>query len=412
MAADYVTWQGLTDRKYYGRHLPANREYNADLSKSTDLDAVKELFRSTEDARSPKSTLMLPIFAQWFTDSILRTKFKVDGPQDYKENESNHEIDLCQIYGIGEEQTRMLRALESGLLKSQTIDKEEFPVHLFEEVTCEEEIPILLFEEVACMNGIEISMTSQQVRMKPEFDGLYTDANLKIVFATASKEHKLNCFACGLEHGNSTMGNTLMNIIWFREHNRIARKIGKAHPSWDDERVFQTARNVNIVLLLKVIIEDYIVHISGFQFRADTRIAEKESWYRNNWMAGEFSLLYRWHDLIPDSVKFGGRKKHSSALRRNNRWLLETGIGRTLLDASRQASGKIMLGNTPEFLLEVRKMSLTRKWMSPYLPFAELMRISPFLNHRWKSFRFGALQRVPRTVRFEKEEEFYGSYWK
>ena len=33
-------------------------------------------------------------FAQWFTDSFLRTSLT-----DYRKNESNHEIDLCQIYG-------------------------------------------------------------------------------------------------------------------------------------------------------------------------------------------------------------------------------------------------------------------------------------------------------------------------
>jgi prostaglandin-endoperoxide synthase 2 len=333
MAEDYVTWGGLTDKKYSGRHLPAKREYNAQLP---DLDTVKELLRSTSDVRSPRSTLMLPIFAQWFTDSFLRTKFNVNGPQDFKENESNHEIDLCQIYGMTETQTAQLRSMENGFLKSQIINNEEFPAHLFEETA----------------SGV--------VQIKAEFVGLYTEANVQRVFARASKEHKLNCFAVGIEHGNSTMGNTLMNIIWLREHNRIAREIAKAHPTWNDEKLFQTARNVNIVLLLKVVVEDYIFHISGFPFKMDNKIAEGERWYRSNWMAAEFALLYRWHDLIPDTVEFGGERKDSSALNRNNRWLMKVGVDRACLDASKEPSGKIMLGNTPNFLVEVGKMSLTQ----------------------------------------------------
>jgi len=342
MAADYVTWPGLTDRTFSGRHLPANREYNDQLPH---LDIVKELFRRSEDVRSKRSTLLFPIFAQWFTDSILRTKFNAEGPQDYKQNESNHEIDLCQIYGMAEVQTAMLRSMDRGRLKSQTIDGEEYPVFLFEKVP-----------------DSSIWATRNSLRIKPEFVGLYTESNVQRVFGNASNEHKRNCFAVGLEHGNSTMGNTLMNTIWLREHNRIAGILSAAHPDWDDERIFQTARCVNVVLLLKLTVEDYISHISGgFPFKLDPTFAEGERWYRTNRMAAEFSLLYRWHDLIPETVEFNGETRSSSALRRNNKWLMEVGVDQACLDASRQASGKIMLGNTPDFLLEVRKMSLTRK---------------------------------------------------
>ena len=67
-------------------------------------------------------------FAQWFVDSFLRTS-----REDFRQNTSTQEIDLCQIYGLGPAQTRMLRSLSGGRLKSQLIDGEEFPVFLFQE---------------------------------------------------------------------------------------------------------------------------------------------------------------------------------------------------------------------------------------------------------------------------------------
>ncbi|MEO3428829.1 peroxidase family protein [Pelagibius sp. CAU 1746] len=343
MAASYTTWRGLTDRRFSGRHLPAAAAYNAALPPQ---DEVLKLFAKTSDLRARDTSLLFPFFAQWFTDSFLRTKWKKPDEQDFSENESNHEIDLCQIYGITEAQTAMLRSFEGGRLKSQTIDGEIFPAPLFEE-------------------------RDGQVQLRPEFEKLYSEDNFNRVFANADDAHKKTSFAVGLEHGNSTLGNTLMNTLFLREHNRIAGELQKAHPDWDDERLFQTTRNICIVLLLKIVIGDYIVHIApaDFPLMAVPGMAEKERWYRTNWIAVEFALLYRWHDLIPSTVSFNGETRDSSALRHGNAWLLETGIDRVCREASHQLAGKIALGNTPDFLMKVKESSLAmarRCELAPY----------------------------------------------
>lgn len=379
MAAGYTTWRGLTDRRYSGRHLPEAKDYNATLPP---LDSVNALFRKTEDRRATDTSLLFPFFAQWFTDSFLRTKWKKPEEQDFAENESNHEIDLCQIYGVGEEQTRMLRALEGGRLKSQIVEGEEFPVLLFEE-------------------------TPQGLKPKPEFDGLYTPDNFMRVFANASDDHKRNAFAVGLEHGNSTIGNTVMNTLFLREHNRIAGVLAKAHPDWDDERLFQTARNVCIVILLKIVIGDYIVHIApaDFPLMVVPGMAEKENWYRTNWIAVEFALLYRWHDLIPATVTFNGETSDSAALRHNNALVMKLGLEKICRDASRQLAGKIGLANTADFLLDmgVKKHSIQMARACALPPFNDYRR------HYGKDpvRSFEALTGDPVSAR--KLEDLYGS---
>ncbi len=338
MAAPYTTWRGLTNRRFTGRHLPPAPDYTRDLP---DAATVLKLFQREGDRRATDTSLLFPLFAQWFTDSFLRTKWKEPEEQDFAENESNHEIDLCQIYGVGEEQTTLLRANEGGRLESQKIDGEEFPAPLFED---NGEGPVL----------------------RPKLDGLHTEANFKRVFenpmvpAEKMNAHKMNCFAVGLEHGNSTMGNTLMNILFLREHNRIAGVLAAAHPDWDDERLFQTARNVNNVLLLKIVVGDYIVHIAPAEFKLVVvpGAAEDERWYRTNWISVEFALLYRWHDLIPKTVGFAGEERDSAELRGNNAWLLEVGVDRMCLDASRQLAGRIGLHNNPDFLKDAKATSL------------------------------------------------------
>jgi len=341
MAAPYTTWRGLTDRRFTGRHLPPAAEYTKELP---GMEDVLELFRRPEgkDPRATDTSLLFPFFAQWFTDSFLRTKWKPTGSQDFAENESNHEIDLCQIYGTNETHTSMLREHQGGRLKSQdlsdhpTLDnKSMYPAYLFRDI-----------------DGVP--------KIKQEYEGLYTQDNFNRVYHDAGDAHKRNAFAVGLEHGNSTIGNTLMNVLFLREHNRIAGILEQAHPEWDDERVFQTARNVNIVLLLKIVIGDYIVHIApvDFPIEAVPGMAERESWYRTNWITVEVALLYRWHDLIPATVRFDNQEYDSSSLRRNNALLFAAGIEKIILDASQQLAGRIGLGNTPGFLLDAQRSSI------------------------------------------------------
>ncbi|WP_424930886.1 peroxidase family protein [Amaricoccus macauensis] len=341
MKGGYSTWPGLTNRAYSGRHLPPAPSLNL-----PPLEDVLTLFERTKDLRAVDTTLLFPFFAQWFTDSFLRTKWKPEPDQDFAENESNHEIDLCQIYGLSEAQTDLLRAHEGGRLKSQTIDGAEWPVFLFEEG---EDGPT----------------------MKPEFANLHSPVNFHRVFQNSTDEEKRHAFAVGLEHGNVTIGNTLMNTVFLREHNRVAGILSDAYPDWDDERVFQTTRNVCIVELLKIVIGEYIVHISPqpFPLFAEPGMAEKESWYRTNWIAVEFALLYRWHDLIPSTVEFAGQTESAGFLVRNNRRAIELGVERLSLDASRQRAGRIGLGNTDSILMDVQRVSMQmarRCQLAPY----------------------------------------------
>ena len=88
--------------------------------------------------RCEKSTVLFPYFAAWFVDGFLRSERPKPDPdtgeprRDVAKNESNHEIDLIQIYGLNDQVTRQLRAEEGGLLQYQVIDGEEYPPYLYE----------------------------------------------------------------------------------------------------------------------------------------------------------------------------------------------------------------------------------------------------------------------------------------
>jgi prostaglandin-endoperoxide synthase 2 len=120
LASDYTSWLSLTDRSYSGRHLPPSTpDYQAELPSEADVVA---LYRRETFTPSADTSVMFMFFAQWFTDSFLRTDLT-----DFRKNESNHEIDLCQIYGRTIVQTNVLRSFTGGRLKSQMINGEEYP---------------------------------------------------------------------------------------------------------------------------------------------------------------------------------------------------------------------------------------------------------------------------------------------
>ncbi|SEG93309.1 prostaglandin-endoperoxide synthase 2 [Thermomonospora echinospora] len=337
--ASYTSWRSLTDRTFDGRHLPPVPDGDGsrpDLGRTTDL-----FLRRGDGLQCPKSTVLFANFAQWFTDGFLRSDRSL--PRDPRKNTSNHEIDLSQLYGLNREVTKLLRAGEGGLLKSQVIDGEEFPPYL-------------------CRDGV----------VKPEFQGLSV-----IGFDELSDAQKNQLFAMGGDRGNSQVGYSMMNVLFLREHNRVARLLARDHPEWDDDRIFETARDILIVMLIRIVVEDYIRHIAPYHFKffLDPSAFPNERWYRQNWMAIEFNLLYRWHSLVPSTLQVGEESMPIAATVFNNEVLVRHGLGALFESSSRQAACRIGLFNTDPYLEEVERASIVQArevHLAPYNDYREI----------------------------------------
>lgn len=328
---DYTSWPALTDRSFSGRHLPPASQEDIDRLPydqpwtEQSVGEVTALFQRVGAMKKGRSTALFMFFAQWFTDSFLR----ID-PDDRRRNTSNHEIDLCQIYGLTEATASILRSHHEGKLRSQRINGEEYLDYLF----MKDKGGVWRVKDAYLeLPYVKSGKLEQILAMIPE-----------------PRRHKL--YATGLERGNSTVGYVALSTLFLREHNRLCDALAADHPGWDDERLFQTARMINIAQLLKIVVEDYINHIAGHRlFHLDNSFAEKEAWYRSNHLALEFDLLYRWHSLVPDTVTLGGHDYGQQDFRNNNDLLEQLGVATVLNDATGQAAGRIGLGNTPGFLL-------------------------------------------------------------
>lgn len=326
----YTSWDSLKDRTYTGRHLPPDPELNQE-GNLPNLESLAVLFRKRDGKTkySEKSTLLFPYWVQWFTDSFLR----IDHHNKFK-NTSNHEIDLCNVYGLTRKQTNLLRSFQGGKLKTQKLKRKD---------GIEEDYPLFYYAD------------SEQGIVDPQFEGLYTPINDE---KRLPSERKAKMFAMGVERANVQLGYVMLNTLCLREHNRICDVLAENYPDWDDERLFQTARNILMVIILNIIMEEYIYHITPyyFNFFADPESFTKESWYRTNWMSIEFDFVYRWHSAIPETFIYDGKETPMYASLWNNQMLIDKGLGALMEETCSQPATQIGLFNTPEFLIELTEL--------------------------------------------------------
>ncbi|KAF2762562.1 linoleate diol synthase [Pseudovirgaria hyperparasitica] len=112
-------------------------------------------------------------------------------------------------------------------------------------------------------------------------------------------------------------------LLFSRNHNRIAenllqineegkygswKDLDKDQKQWQDEDIFQTARNINVGYLASVVLRDYVAAILnttransdwwldlGQEMKEGTKRTERGS---GNTVSVEFSVLYRWHACV------------------------------------------------------------------------------------------------------------------
>uniref|UniRef100_A0A8D2DFH2 Prostaglandin G/H synthase 1 n=1 Tax=Sciurus vulgaris TaxID=55149 RepID=A0A8D2DFH2_SCIVU len=291
----------------------------------------------------PQGTnLMFAFFAQHFTHQFFKTSGKM-GPGFTKA--LGHGVDLGHIYGDNLERQYHLRLFKDGKLKYQVLDGEVYPPSV-------DQAQVLMHYP----RGIP-----------PQ-----------------------NQMAVGQEVFGLLPGLMLYATLWLREHNRVCDLLKAEHPTWDDEQLFQTTRLILIGETIKIVIEEYVQHLSGYflQLKFDPEMLFRAQFQYQNRIALEFNQLYHWHPLMPDSFKLGSQEYSYEQFLFNTSMLVDYGV-EALVDAfSRQNAGRIGGGrNMDQHVLHVavdvikesREMRLQpfneyrkRFGMKPYSSFQEL----------------------------------------
>ncbi|XP_044296033.1 prostaglandin G/H synthase 1 [Varanus komodoensis] len=315
---EYVSWEAYANVSYFTRVLPpVPRDCPTPMGTKGPLQlpdaqqvAEEFLLRRTFRPDPQGTNLMFAFFAQHFTHQFFKTSGKMG--HGYT-RALGHGVDLGHIYGDNLERQHKLRLFRDGKLKYQMVRGEMYP-------------PTVLQAPVHMIYPKHIP-PEQQLAVGQEVFGLLPGL---MMYAT----------------------------IWLREHNRVCDLLKKEHPTWDDEQLFQTTRLILIGETIKIVIEDYVQHLSGYhlQLKFDPELLFGSPFQYRNRIAVEFNQLYHWHPLMPDSFNIQNQAYDYDHFIYNTTMLTDYGVEALVEAFSRQRAGQI--GGVPNIHSRLLKVAI------------------------------------------------------
>ncbi|XP_076759483.1 uncharacterized protein LOC143428473 isoform X2 [Xylocopa sonorina] len=134
------------------------------------------------------------------------------------------------------------------------------------------------------------------------------------------------CFAAGDPRANENLHLTTMHLLWARQHNRIADRLAKINPSWDDRTLYEESRRIVGAQLQHITYQEFIPIVLGEEETNVRGLKPLESGYRqwpvdlddpsndptvaNNFAAAAFRFA---HTLLPGLMKVTDEQRGTSS---------------------------------------------------------------------------------------------------
>uniref|UniRef100_UPI003AAFBE56 phosducin-like protein n=1 Tax=Centroberyx gerrardi TaxID=166262 RepID=UPI003AAFBE56 len=361
----YLSWESYYNVSYYTRILPPVPEdcptpqgvKGKAVLPDPELLVERLLQRRTFRPDPQGSNLMFAFFAQHFTHQFFKTYNRM-GLGFTKA--LAHGVDAGHIYGDNLARQLHLRLHKDGKLKHQLIDGEMYPP----------------------------TVVDAPIRMNYP-PGVPPEGQLAI----------------GQEVYGLLPGLGLYATLWLREHNRVCDVLKAEHPTWDDEQLFQTTRLIVIGETIRIVIEEYVQHLSGYllQLKFDPTMLFNSQFQYGNRIALEFSHLYHWHPLMPDSFFIDGDELSYQQFLFNTSVLTHYGVEKLVDAFSRQVAGQIGGGhniNAVVTRVAVGAIKESRQLrMQPFNEYRKRFNLVPYTSFT----QFTGEEEMAREL-----EEFYG----
>nr|AFN20596.1 prostaglandin endoperoxide synthase [Coccotylus truncatus] len=390
-------------RSIYSRVLPRNKKYTDSLPP---VESVASLFM--RDGIIPETncnlTVLIAYYAQWVTHQFFNTDESDPTGHSVKQPVG---VNMSMLYGSKQEVEKSVRAYKGGLLKSTIKNGQEFP------------------EIMPCQEG-------SRIPGKEMF-------NMPILIA------------------NMIPGFAAIHVLFFRRHQYICRELAKwaeaQGKNIDDEELFQKAKLIVTVNMLRITMHDYVsraLQSSHAKMRFDQKVKQSRIWKMfgpdyfppSNAIQFEFNIFYRWHQFYPDTTKIMKRiplnsrsqlKSLKAEIDRYDtddlkfpkskqqldekwnavRWIADEpdGMERVLFSASSQRAGKLSLLNTNQWIVEhVVKPGLARcreHQLASYNDYREKVGFPRLTTFEQVTSNPALLEKLKRVYRNVDQIEYY-----
>jgi len=345
---DYATTEAYFNLSVYARTLPpVPKECPTPLGVAgkkelPDAEMMVKKFFTRSDKFIPEPTgtnVLFGYFAQFFTHQFFKTDYS-KGP-DFQWG--NHGVDCSNIYGRNKSEELKLRTMKGGKMKMQVIKGESWPPSI-------KDAPV-------------------EMLTRPPHEPV---------------------FGLGHRFFGILPGLVIWSTVFLREHNTVCDQLIEEHPDWTDEQIFQTARNAITASMIKIVVEDYVQHISGYRFKLvyDPEIVFGDGLQYQNRISLEFNFAYHWHPLIPSVMKIGETEYTEKDVMWKPEIVLEHGFSTFVDSMVKQSAGRVGPKNhgatTTHVIKEAIKHGRTMRMQSfnlyrerfgeaPYKSFEELV---------------------------------------
>ena len=76
------------------------------------------------------------------------------------------------------------------------------------------------------------------------------------------------CFVAGDGRVNEQTILALLHTLFVREHNRVAKEMGRVNPHWNDETIFQEVRHIMAATMQHITYNEFLPMVLGKEVSA------------------------------------------------------------------------------------------------------------------------------------------------
>ncbi|XP_072940721.1 peroxidase-like [Epargyreus clarus] len=122
------------------------------------------------------------------------------------------------------------------------------------------------------------------------------------------KPRETRCHAAPEDGGNGILGSNLFLIWLWRHHNLIAAQLERLNPCWDDDKLFFTARDINIAYMMQIYLYEMLAELMGHDNLIRDGVLSESIGFRDIYnqelypqISLEYPFILRWVHLLQEA---------------------------------------------------------------------------------------------------------------